>query len=329
MISRVAGCCFWLHRYVERTENLSRLLKVNRSFLLDVPEGVADQWFPLIIVSGEQERFDALFPPEARDDGEIVEGYLTWDERSPVSVLTSLRWARENARTTREVISLEMWETLNDLWVDLSSGKARRRYQTDRDLFYKRLRDGCDLFLGLSEQTLLDEEPLDFMRLGMWLERASQTARMLDVKHHTLGPSRADRESPVELAQWSALLYSCSASEAYYKRVPSKPDGRSIAAFLLQDPALPRSVLGCLLRARATLERIRQEGRPEVGDAPAAMLDALIARLRAKDIETIFAESIHDELTHAIDTTGEICRAIDRAYVDPGDQTALLPRAGG
>lgn len=324
MISRVAGCCFWMHRYVERAENLCRLLKVNRSFLLDVPEGVADRWFPLIIVSGEQERFAELHPPAAGDDGELVEAYLTWEERSPVSVMTSMRWARENARTTREVISLEMWETLNDLWVDLSRGKARRRYDTDRDTFYKRLRDGCDLFLGLSEQTLLDEEPLDFMRLGMWLERASQTARMLDVKHHTLGPSRADRESPVELAQWSALLYSCSASEAYYKRVPSKPDGRSIAAFLLQDPALPRSVLGCLLRARATLERIRTEGRPELGDEPAALLDGLIDRLRTRDIDTIFGQSIHDELTNAIDTTAAICASIDRAYFDPGDQSALL-----
>ncbi|MCB9604197.1 MAG: alpha-E domain-containing protein [Sandaracinus sp.] len=324
MISRVAGCCFWLHRYVERAENLARLLKVNRSFLLDVPEGVADRWHPLIIVSGEQERFAELYPPSAGDDGEVVEAYLTWEERSPVSVITSLRWARENARTTREVISLEMWETLNDLWVDISRGKARKRYDADRDNFYKRLRDGCDLFLGLSEQTLLDDEPLDFMRLGMWLERASQTARMLDVKHHTLGPSRADRESPVELAQWSALLYSCSASEAYYKRVPSKPDGRSIAAFLLQDPALPRSVIGCLLRARATLERIRQVGRPELGDTPAALLDGLIERLRTRDIESIFADSIHDELTHAIDTTSAICAAIDRAYVDPGDQSALV-----
>lgn len=343
MISRVAGSCFWMHRYVERVENLARLLRVNRSFLLDVPEGVADRWFPLIIVTGEEPLFTDLcltggfepprkkrssVPPrpfaDLRDDGDVVEAYLTWDQRSPVSLYTSLRWARENARTTREVISLEMWETLNDLWVDLGSAKARRRYADDRDLFYKRLRDGCDLFLGLSEQTLLDEEPLDFMRLGMWLERASQTARMLDVKHHTLGPSSADHESPVELAQWSALLYSCSASEAYYKRVPSSPDGRSIAAFLLQDPALPRSVLGCLLRARTTLERIRLEGRPDLGDEPAAMLDGLIERLRSRDIDAIFGESIHAELTQVIDTTTGVCAAIDRAYFDPGDQSALL-----
>ena len=107
MICRVAESCFWMHRYVERAENLSRLLKVNRSFLLDVPEGVADRWFPLIIVSGEQELFGEIHPPSAGDDGEIVEAYLTWEERSPVSVITSLRWARENARTTREVISLD------------------------------------------------------------------------------------------------------------------------------------------------------------------------------------------------------------------------------
>ncbi|HJK93887.1 MAG TPA: alpha-E domain-containing protein [Polyangiaceae bacterium LLY-WYZ-15_(1-7)] len=324
MISRVAGCCFWMHRYVERAENVARLLKVNRSFVLDVPVDDMEKWHPVVIVAGEEQRFGELFPAASAHDGEVVEEYLSWDERNPVSIRSSLRWGRENARTIREVISLEMWETLNDLWHFLRRGPGRRRYRQDRDAFYKRVKDGCDLFLALSESTLLDDEPLDFMRLGMWLERASQTARILDVKHHTLGPSRPGMESPVELAHWSALLYSCSASEAYYKRVPRRPDGMSIASFLLQEERLPRSVLGCLLRARATLERIREQGRREMGDEVAATLDGLIERLRGRSIEMIFAESIHAELTHVIDTTMGVCAAIDGAYFHPGDQVALL-----
>ncbi|MCB9621291.1 MAG: alpha-E domain-containing protein [Sandaracinus sp.] len=204
--------------------------------------------------------------------------------------------------------------------VDISRGKARKRYDADRDLL-QRLRDGCDLFLGLSEQTLLDDEPLRLHAPGHVARTCEPNGAYARREAPRSGLARGP-ESPVELAQWSALLYSCSASEAY-KRVPSKPDGRSIAAFLLQDPALPRSVIGCLLRARATLERIRQVSRPSSATRrPRA--DGLIERLRTRDIESIFADSIHDELTHAIDTTSAICAAIDRAYVDPGDQSALV-----
>ena len=322
MISRVASCCFWLHRYLERAENVARLLRVNRSFTLDVQVDELEKHYPLIIVCGEQARFDARFPAGQRHDRDVVEDYLTWDEQNPVSIRSSIYWARENARTTREVVSLEMWESLNDLWNYLRYGVGRRQYKHDRDAFLKRIKDGCDLVLGQTESTLLEGEPLDFMRLGRFLERSSQTARMLDVKHHTLGPSR-EVESPVETAQWSALLYSCGAAEAYHKRWPARPDGRSIAAFLLKEPALPRSVLGTLMRAHETLLRIRAQGHPGIGIDAERALASLVEHVRGAPIDA----SIHEELTRIIDETAAICVAIDEAYFDPGDQVALLEHA--
>lgn len=319
MISRVAGSCFWLHRYLERAENVARLLRVTRSFVLDIPVDEIEKHYPLIIVCGEQARFDARFDAAQRQDREVVEDYLTWDADSPVSIRTSIYWARENARTTREVISLEMWESLNDLWNFLRFGGGRRLYARDRDAFFKRVKDGCDLVLGQTESTLLEGEPLDFMRLGRFLERANQTARMLDVKHHALGPSRGV-ETPIETAHWSALLYSCGAAEAYHKRWPARPDGQSIASFLVKEPALPRSVLGCLMRAKETLSRIRADGHPGIGGEAERMLDALVEHVRAMPIDA----TIHDELTGIIDRTASICVAIDEAYFDPGDQAALL-----
>ncbi len=322
MISRVASSCFWLHRYLERAENVARLLRVNRSFVLDVPVDELEKHYPLIIVCGEQARFDARVEPALRHDREVVEDYLTWESDNPVSIKSSILWARENARTTREVISLEMWESLNDLWNYLRFGKGRRQYKRDRDAFFKRVKDGCDLVLGQTESTLLEGEPLDFMRLGRFLERANQTARMLDVKHHTLGPSLVV-ETPVETAHWSALLYSCGAAEAYHKRWPARPDGRSIAAFLIKEPAHPRSVLGSLMRAHDTLSRIRAEGHPRMGGEAARRLAVLVEHLRECPIDA----SIHDELTHVIDETAKICVAIDEAYFEPGDQAALLEPA--
>lgn len=319
MISRVASCCFWLHRYLERAENTARMLRVNRSFVLDVPVSEIEKHYPLIIVSGEQERFDARFAPSERHDRDVVEEYLTWDEKNPVSIRTSLYWARENARTTREVVSLEMWESLNDLWNFMRRGVGRRKWKTDRDDFFKRVKEGCDLVLAHTESTLLEGEPIDFMRLGRYLERANQTARMLDVKHHTLGPSDG-LESPVETAQWSALLYSCGAAEAFLKRHPGQPDGRSIAAFLLKEPALPRSVLGSLLRAQRTLARIRAQGHPSIGAEVERELTALVEHVREASLDG----PIHDALTHVIDTSTDLCVTVERAYFDPGDQAALL-----
>jgi uncharacterized alpha-E superfamily protein len=325
VISRVAGCCFWLHRYLERAENVARLLRVNRSFVLDVPVAQLDKHYPLIIVCGEQERFDARFDARAGHDQDAVEAYLTWDEQNPVSIRNSVYWARENARVTREAASLEMWEAINDLWTYLRRGAGRRAYRTDRDAFFKRIKEGCDLVLAQTESSLLEGEPIDFMRLGRFLERAHQTARMLDVKHHTLGPSSWGAasegvESPVEAAHWSALLYSCGAAEAYYKRWTSQPDGRSIAEFLLRDTALPRSVLCSLIRAHQTLLRVREEGYPSLGGEAERVLDGLVAYVREVPLDA----SIHEVLTHVIDRTADICLAIERAYFDPGDQSALL-----
>jgi len=323
MISRVAGSCFWLQRYVERAESMARLLRVNRSFILDVPVEV-DEHYPLIIVSGEQARFDELIGKEHADAGDVVEDYLTWDERNPVSIKSSLYWARENARTTREVISSEMWETLNDAWNFLRRGQGRRTWGRDRDQFYKRIKESCDLFQAYSLSTLLEGEALDFMRLGKWLERAIQTARMMDVKHHALGPSRGGVQSPVETAHWSALLYSCGASEAYYKHTPRRPDGLSIASFLLSEPKLPRSVLGSLTRAQSTLRRIRESGHPKLGGEADDRLATLVARVRGLELQTLESGGIHEELTLVIDETARICVDVQDAYFDPGDQTALL-----
>ena len=150
MISRVASSCFWLNRHIERVEVLARMLDVNLAFQLDVDLAEADRWRPLVIVGGQEQDFLARTAPALYDDAEEVQHYLTWDEEVPISLVSSLRWARENARTIRETISLEMFETLNDLWVWLGERSARRLYEDDRHAFYLRLRNQCLLFHGIA-----------------------------------------------------------------------------------------------------------------------------------------------------------------------------------
>lgn len=329
MISRVAGSCFWLHRYVERAESMARLLRVNSRYLLDVDVPEIERWHPLVIVSGEQERF-AEIAPGKMNDPEAVQEYLTWDSRNPVSILESVRWARENARTTREVISLEMWEQLNGFWHWLTAERARRLFVRDRDAFYQRVKEAADLFQGLTESTLLDEEPLDFMRLGMFLERAAQTARILDVKHHTFGPEQSGEESPVELAQWMALLHSCSAAEPFLKRSRGVPAGRAIGGFLVLEPALPRSLVHCLAKALEHLRRIRATGSGQMGRQAFRTLDALLRRLQETNVDQLFQRGIHEELTHVVNGTIEVGRLLEAEYFDgPATQTQQSTQISG
>lgn len=317
MISRVAGNCFWMHRYLERVENTARMLQVNFAFVLDVALPAVERWRPFVIVSGEEPRFSELVGEEALADGEAVQHYLTWDERCPASIITSLHWARENARTIRETISLEMWECMNEFWLWMKEGRARVDYERDRYSFYARAKERCQLFHGICHNTILNAEPFDFMRLGMLLERASQTARILDVKYHAFGTEAAREETAGEVAQWLALLRSCAASEAFLKLNRGVLSGPAVAAFLLLQDRFPRSVLHCLARSQRFITRI---GDPLSLDRPHSAADklaALIKHVAPLTIEKIIEAGLHAELTNIIDAVTEICSALHTDYFDP------------
>lgn len=316
MISRVAGNCFWLLRYMERVENTSRMVRVNLSLVLEVQAATRMQWRPLLIVAGEEPRFLELIGEDKAEDGDAVQDYLIWDERNPSSVVSSLRWARDNARTIRETISLEMWYAINDFWLWLSIGKAAKLYRKDRDAFYTHLIDRCQLFHGLCHNTILTNAPYDFMRMGMMLERAGQTARILDVKYHSLGPTRPDEETEVEAVQWLALLRTCGGMESFFKLHSSSPSGPAVASFLLFEEHFPRAVLHCLGRALDILESCRPDDAPFVGEASSRKLRGLVTHMREKQVHSLFP-GIHQELTHVIDTTTAICGTIHQDFFDP------------
>lgn len=328
MISRVAENCFWLHRYMERAENTARLLRVSRSFILDMNLPALEQWRPAVIVSGEADRFAAMFPAATVKDGEAVQEYLTWDERNPVSIASSLACARENARVSRDVVSHEVWEALNGFSQWFGGGAGRTAWDQDRDAFYQEVKRGVDLFFGLCESTMLHDEPYDFMRLGLHLERAGQTARILDVKHFTFGPRQTRTETPAETAQWIALLHSCSAAEPFFKHTTGSPTGVHVAAFLLKTLTFPRSVLFCLDRAWHFLRRVRTNRPSTAGDRSAALLATLLESLREESVDEMFAEGVHQVLARTIDAVAGVCDAIRADYFEPALPAAFQGAAG-
>jgi uncharacterized alpha-E superfamily protein len=270
-------------------------------------------WLPLLIVSGEEPSYVERFGREAVGDGERVQEYLTWEYSNPASVYSSLRLARENARTIREAISLEMWKSLNSFWIWMGEEDARAMYASDRLDFYDRVGDHCHVFNGILYQTMLHEEPFDFMQLGLHLERAGQTARILDLHHHAL-TGRADVPAEaLEAAEWIAILRTRYAYEPFFKKRKGGLAGRAVAEFLLQEPGFPSSVAYTLTRAQAALERIRPE-RSAIGIRSTDMLNMLRSGVVGLDVGRAIETDIHDILTQIVDRTAEVSSAIGEEY---------------
>lgn len=318
MISRVAENCFWLNRYVERAETAARLVSINRVAILDAGIHDAQRWKPIIAVSGERERFERLVGESGYDRDEEAEAYLTWSEDNPSSIRSSLAGARENARMTREVVSREMWEGINTLWRWLNGPAARREYKKDRAQFHLHIRRTCAAFYGDGHNTMLHEQPFDFMRLGMLLERASQTARVMDLKHHwalTAGPE--GDETAQASAQWAALLRLCTAVEPFFKRNLSAPTGPLVLRFLMQDMGFPRSVLHCLDRARNFIERIDAETRRREPTASHRLLLTASKRVRRINVSKIAQADLHAELGRTVAAVAGICDQVYADFFDP------------
>ncbi|MGL6097494.1 MAG: alpha-E domain-containing protein [Fimbriiglobus sp.] len=312
MISRVAEHCFWLARYLERAENTARLLEVNHTLLLDFHVPMEQQWRPLLIISGIHE-YDSA--PTA----ENVQDHLTWDAENPCSITSSLAAARENGRIIREVISAEMWERLNYYHLWMQSPAARASYGSSRTDFYSQIRRINQLVHGIADGTMAHGEAWEFFRLGMYLERASQTARILDVKYHTLLNRVEDVNSPTDNAHWVAILMSCSGYEPFHKRprLHTTDPGTAVAEFLILDEQFPRSVRWCITRSRHAASVIANaaavKGPPTLTDE---RIEALLGWLSKATIQQIVKDGLHEGLTHVVNSVHEIGDAVYSSYFD-------------
>jgi len=195
MISRVADHCLWFGRYLDRAESTVRLLESTRMMVFDAGIPVTDCWQPLVIVSGVYPLFAKVHGPEAAGDGETVQRYMMWSAENFVSVIQSVAAARENARVVRETLSQEVWEEVNSLYHWTRSDAARELYEEDREACYAYIRRSVQLCLGLVRSTMRHDEPMNFMWLGVMIERVGQIARILDMHHHTM-----ERERELERA---------------------------------------------------------------------------------------------------------------------------------
>lgn len=323
MISRVADHCFWLGRYLERAESTARLLQVTAGLALDAELTPEQCWAPIVITAGEQTRFPELCGAEAMGQGEAVQHYLTFDARVGVSLVRSVGAARENARSIREVISLEAWETLNALYLYLNGPQARAEYDEERDAFFRKVRREVQLCVSLLRASMLHDHPLHFVWLGVHLERVGQTARILDVHHHAfLSPSRDDAQV-VQVSLWLSLLKACYGFEAFMKSHRGAVTASAVASFLIFEPRFPRSVRHGLREAHAMVALLRPPSVDVVNQRTSAKLAQLDAWLDERQrLNGLDAQAVHELLTRVVDEVhalGDLVQ-LELIQASPGPQ---------
>jgi uncharacterized alpha-E superfamily protein len=258
MLSRVAERIYWMARYVERAENTARLVEVHANLLLDLPRGILVGWEPLLQISGADELFFKHY--KVCDERNVIK-FLIADSFHPGSILSALSAARENVRTSRDIVPGAAIEQLNDLYLyareNANYGISRRR----RYEFLEKIVTGSQLITGVLSGTMSRDEAYDLVRLGRNLERADMSTRILDARSANLLRGVAEELSPFESIQWMSVLKSLSGYQMYRRHVRLRVNGFDVLRFALKSPIFPRSVYFCIGEGEKCLRKLpRNEG---------------------------------------------------------------------
>jgi uncharacterized alpha-E superfamily protein len=313
VISRVADHCFWVGRYIERAESTARLLQVTRALAFDAELPPLHCWRPLVIVSGQHPEFAGHFGADAAGNGDIVQRYMTWAPENPVSIRNSIRAAREGARSIREVLGFEIWQATNEMYLWFAGEDAASSYVHDRDEVYRNVRRSTQLCLGLVRSTMLHDEPMDFLWLGVLLERIGQTARTLDMHHHIQhGAALGGVQQPLlQTALWLSLLRACSGYEAFIRREQGRVSREAAVSFLLFEARFPRSLRYCVRSALALARRLEPAGSKGAVTAARGRLEALDRWLDSQE-ERDIPLTVHALLTHVVDEASTACHELQQ-----------------
>lgn len=310
MLSRVANAIYWMCRYIERAENVARFISVNLNLVLDLPSEQGKHWEPMIMITGDQMLFEKGYSDYSQ---ESVIQFLTFDREYANSILTCLAAARENARSIREIISSEMWEHLNNFYLELADDASHKMALEDPHRFFKIIQMRSHLFTGLMDSTMSHGEAWNFARIGMMIERADKTSRILDVKYFMLLP-RADLiNSPIDNIQWMAVLKSASAFEMFRKAHHSITP-RNVANFLIFNFQFPRSIRHCVVKAGICLERITGSTPGISGSLAEKRLGRLKADLEYSDIDEVVQFGMHEYLDNLQVRLNQVDKAISTVF---------------
>jgi uncharacterized alpha-E superfamily protein len=254
MLARTVENVYWLSRYLERAENTARIIGVNTNLLLDLPGGIAPGWLPLVDISGGRADFDKLYEGRAtRGEERDVVTFLIADKSNSGSICSSLHYARENARTLREILPTEAWELLNEFIGDCTRNVDSAVNKRTRFEFLKRIVVTLQTIAGMLDGTMNRNDAYMFSHLGRNLERADMTSRIVDVRSAQLLPAETPELRPFESVQWMSVLKSLSGYQMYRLRMRTRVKRTDVLQFLLRDDQFPRSCQFCLTQLERSL----------------------------------------------------------------------------
>jgi uncharacterized alpha-E superfamily protein len=316
MLSRVAENLYWISRYLERAENVARLLDVGFHLELDAAGlgGVGSDPAPIesvLSILACRDAFERAHGTGPRDR-EAVLRFLTFDRHHGHSILSMLGRARENARATQETLSGEAWSQLNKLYLYLCGPRARRRFAASPPRFLDGVKRSCVLFNGLVDGTLPRTEVYHFLQLGRYLERVNQISRILNTKMYGLREGGPVADAAVRVVHWSSLLRTCSAYEAYLREHHDRIDPEGVVRYLVLDADFPRAIRFCVARCLDSLRAIA--GGTGFGSAAERLLGRLDSELCYIDVGEIFGQGLGAFLSGIQDSCNRIGDEIHLAY---------------
>lgn len=312
LLSRVADSIYWMSRYLERAENIVRLLEVNLQRMLDLPQSEETEWEPLVAVMGDLEFFRQRYGRATRQN---VIQFLVFDHDYANSIASCLTVARENARSIREVLSSELWQEINRFYLKVHMAQAQNEAQHHSAHFFEQLRLSGYLCNGLCEFTMLHNDCWHFSQVGRLLERADKTARILDLKYFILLPKPEDVGKPLDIMHWSAILTSASALEMH-RRCHREITPATVAEFLILDRSFPRSIYYSLKLAEVSLNQITGAHSGTFTNLAEQQLGALRSKLAYSRIEDIIDVGLHQYLECLQARLNRIDNAIFEIYFD-------------
>lgn len=310
LLARYAQCIFWMARYVERAENLARIIDVHESFARD---GAGTRsWMSIVQLNADEKRFFDLHP--TANSQRVVHFYMI-DRDNPSSILSAIRAARENARTLRPLISTEMWTQLNIFYNHLRDLTPSDLNMQNIPRLCNRIKESCQTHSGITEGTFHRDQGYYFYQLGKYIERADMGTRLIDIKYHSLLSSPQEPGSPLDVAQWNALLRTAAAYHAFrrtHQRLDFSPE--TVAGFLLMNESFPRSVLVCIHEVDRMLHELRRRYGLKGGFEALEVVDHLRTALISLSIEQVAERGLHEFLDWIQCMLQDLSNEIGRAY---------------
>jgi uncharacterized alpha-E superfamily protein len=317
MLSRVANSLYWMARYIERSENIARIVDVNLQLLLDLrdlnEQRLAEHWLPIVQTTGDEAQFFAL---HEKATAQAVTEFLVFQPENPNSIVSSVCQARENARMVRDQITLELWEEINRLYWFVRTPQARQVWTESPSEFFQQVKASSLHIIGLTDATLIHNEGWWFAQAGKFIERADKTSRILDLRYADLPEKGAPKSISQEAAlEWSAILRSCSAWDAYKSIHGAEVNPRLVAEFLLLSEDFPRSLRFCGSELNQALRRISGVAEGKFCNDAERLCGRLVAELQFSTVDEIFDTGLHACLDALQAKLNEIGAALFNAYI--------------